>query len=360
MGESSTPQTKTVKLADVARAAGVSQGTVSNVFNRPGLVSEQLRERVEEAARSLGYRGPDPRGRLLRAGRVNAIGVVAVGPLNGFFDDQYTRLFLSGVARACEARGAGISLVSATDDEIAAWNIRTALVDGFILNCLNEGSMLVDLAEKRGLPFVAVDFPVGPGFDVVRIDDYRGASAAARHLVDFGHRHFAVLTFETQKEVRLGFVDDVRAERSSFEVVRQRLSGYRDVFRAAGLPPQPVFETGSDYEGVRTGVDAVLAANPDTTAFICTSDRVALHVITYLQSLGRKVPDDFSVVGFDGIEEAASFRPPLTTISQPGIAKGEAAVELILGDQPDGAGGRVVELPIELVIGQSTAPPRKV
>jgi DNA-binding LacI/PurR family transcriptional regulator len=143
-------------------------------------------------------------------------------------------------------------------------------------------------------------------------------------------------------------------------VVRQRLSGYRDVFRAAGLPPQPVFETGSDYEGVRTGVDAVLAANPDTTAFICTSDRVALHVITYLQSLGRKVPDDFSVVGFDGIEEAASFRPPLTTISQPGIAKGEAAVELILGDQPDGAGGRVVELPIELVIGQSTAPPRKV
>jgi DNA-binding LacI/PurR family transcriptional regulator len=359
MGESSTPQTKTVKLADVARAAGVSQGTVSNVFNRPGLVSEQLRERVEEAARSLGYRGPDPRGRLLRAGRVNAIGVVTVGPLNDFFDDQYTRQFLSGVARACDERGAGISLVSASDDEIAAWNIRTALVDGFILNCLNEGSTLVELAEKRGLPFVAVDFPVGPGFDVVRIDDYRGARAAAQHLVDLGHRHFAVLTFETEKEVRVGFVDDLRAERSAFEVVRQRLSGYRDAFRAAGLPPQPMFETGAEYEGVCIGVEAVLAANPETTAFVCTSDRVALHVVTYLQSLGRTVPEDFSVVGFDGIEEAASFRPSLTTIRQPGAEKGEAAVELILGDQPDGAGGRVVELPIELVVGGSTAPPRK-
>lgn len=359
MGESSNPPNKTVKLADVARAAGVSQGTVSNVFNRPGLVSEQLRERVEEAARSLGYRGPDPRGRLLRAGRVNAIGVVTVGPLNCFFDDQYTRMFLSGVARACEARGAGISLVSAVDDEIAAWNIRTALVDGFILNCLNEGNTLVELAKKRGLPFVAVDFPVGPGFDVVRIDDYRGAREAAQHLVDLGHRHFAVFTFETEKEVRVGFVDDVRAERASFEVVRRRLSGYRDVFRAAGLPPQPVFETGSEFDGVRTGVDAVLAANPDTTAFVCTSDRVALQVIAYLRSLGHRVPDDFSVVGFDGIEEAASSQPALTTIYQPAIGKGEAAVELILGDKPDDAGGRVVELPIELINGASSAPPRK-
>ncbi|WP_026791890.1 LacI family DNA-binding transcriptional regulator [Pleomorphomonas oryzae] len=359
MGESSTSQNKTVKLADVARAAGVSQGTVSNVFNRPSLVSEQLRERVEEAARSLGYRGPDPRGRLLRAGRVNAIGVVAIGPLNCFFDDQYTRLFLSGVARACEARGAGISLVSATDDEIAAWNIRTALVDGFILHCLNEGNTLVELAKKRGLPFVAVDFPVGPGLDVVKIDDYRGAREAAQHLVDLGHRHFAVFTFETEKEVRVGFVDDLRAERSTFEVVRRRLSGYRDVFHAAGLPPQPVFETGSEYDGVCTGVDAVLAAHPETTAFVCTSDRVALHVITYLQSLGRKVPDDFSVIGFDGIEEASSFVPPLTTIRQPAIGKGEAAVEMILGDKADGIGDRVIELPVELVIAGSTAQPRK-
>jgi DNA-binding LacI/PurR family transcriptional regulator len=168
-----------------------------------------------------------------------------------------------------------------------------------------------------------------------------------------------VFTFETEKEVRVGFVDDLRAERSSFEVVRRRLSGYRDVFQAAGLPPQPVFETGSDYDGVCTGVDAVLAAHPDTTAFVCTSDRVALQVMSYLQSLGRKIPDHFSVIGFDGIEEAGSFLPPLTTIRQPAIGKGEAAVELILGDKPDGIGGRVVELPIDLVIGGSTAPPRK-
>lgn len=359
MGEHSNPPNRTVKLADVARAAGVSQGTVSNVFNRPGLVSEQLRERVEEAARSLGYRGPDPRGRLLRAGRVNAIGVVTMGPLNIFFEDQYTRLFLAGVARACQARGAGIALVSAADDEIAAWNLRTALVDGFILNCLNEGNTLVELAIKRGLPFVAVDFPVGPDLDIVKIDDYKGATESARHLLELGHKHFAVIAYEIEKDLHLGYVDDDRADHSSFEVVRRRLQGYRDSFRAAGLPPQPVYEAGSDLEGVAQGVDTVLAQYPETTAFICNSDRVALYVMAHLQSKGYSIPDDFSIIGFDAIEEAATSCPPLTTIHQPMVRKGEAAVELILGDKPEDAGGRVIVLPIELVVRESTAPPRK-
>jgi len=79
---------RTVRLADVAKAAGVSQGTASNVFSRPHLVREEVRDRVQETAKSLGYRGPDLRGRLLRAGKVNAIGVAATEPLSYFFAYQ--------------------------------------------------------------------------------------------------------------------------------------------------------------------------------------------------------------------------------------------------------------------------------
>src|SRR5262245_59852042 len=122
-----------VKLADVARTAGVSQGTASNVFAKPELVRPEVRERVQQAAARLGYHGPDPKGRLLRAGRVNAIGVVVMDDLGYFFNDPFNREFMIGVAEVCDERGAGISLVSAVDRDSAAWGIDTALVDGFII-----------------------------------------------------------------------------------------------------------------------------------------------------------------------------------------------------------------------------------
>lgn len=358
-GEQSIAMSSTVKLADVARAAGVSQGTVSNVFNRPDLVSEALRERVEEAARTLGYRGPDPRGRLLRAGRVNAIGVVSYGPLPGFFEDPYMREFLAGVARRCQARGAGIALVSALDDEVAAWNIRTALVDGFILSCMADGSRLVELARKRGLPFVAVDFQSRQDVDIVKVDDYAGAREAARHLIALGHRDIAVITYASDTDGYVGYVDDRRVARSRFEVVRRRLSSYREAFAEAGLGERPVFETQADSQTVETAVGRLLADYPATTALLCTSDLVAIYACRSLRGRGLTVPDDVSVVGFDGTPEAAHHQPSITTIAQPIADKGAAAVDLILGGEAPGAPGRSVMLPLELVIGGSTAAPRR-
>ena len=88
---------KSAKLSDVARAAGVSQGTVSNVFNRPQIVREEVRDHVHAVAKKLGYRGPDPKGRLLRAGKVNAIGIGTVEPLEYFFKDPYARGVMAGV-----------------------------------------------------------------------------------------------------------------------------------------------------------------------------------------------------------------------------------------------------------------------
>ncbi len=122
------------KLSDVARAAGVSQGTASNVFNRPDIVSDEIRKRVEASARRLGYTGPDPRGRLLRAGKVNLIGIVSADDTAYAFRDPYMRELMAGIAAECDARGAGMALVAAKHNAEAAWRVQTAVVDGFIVN----------------------------------------------------------------------------------------------------------------------------------------------------------------------------------------------------------------------------------
>lgn len=348
---------RTIKLADVARAAGVSQGTVSNVFNRPDLVSPELRERVEMAARELGYRGPDPRGRLLRAGRVGAIGVVTTNTLQGFLEDPYERRFVAGIAAGCDAQGSGLALVSAVNDEHAAWNIRSALVDGFILNCMLEGSRLVELAQQRGLPFVAVEHDPQPGIDTVGVDDRLGARLAADHLLALGHRRFAVVSLELLPDDRVGFVDEERAAKVRFAVPRLRLAGYREALAAAGAPPPQVFETTNRRTDAALALAAILERDPGITAILCMSDLLACGIVEAAAERGLRVPEDLSVVGFDDVEDAARLRPPLTTIRQPIEEKGLAAVRLVFDDDGRGCGRNLV-MPLELVVRATTAPPR--
>src|SRR5271167_778242 len=113
-------------LLDVAKAARVSKSTVANAFNQPKRVRPELLARIEAAARELGYTGPDPKGRMLSSGKVNAIGVVpsAAFGISFFFKDAMVQAFLAGVAEVCEAQSVGLSLVSGRDDQ-SAWGIRT-------------------------------------------------------------------------------------------------------------------------------------------------------------------------------------------------------------------------------------------
>src|SRR2546428_13586492 len=181
-----------VKLADVAKAAKVSQGTASNVFNRPELVRPEVRERVEASARRLAYAGPDPKGRLLRGGKVNAIGIVMADDTAYFFRDPFARMLLSGIAEVCDERGAGVALVSTNRQKDAAWRIQTAVVDGFIVHCLRVGDRLISLARNRHLPVVAIDLDGGNGLSSGVIDDRHGAYLARRQPPGLRHRKVAL------------------------------------------------------------------------------------------------------------------------------------------------------------------------
>lgn len=348
---------KTVRLADVAKAAGVSHGTASNVFSRPDIVREEVRERVLAAASRLGYAGPDPRGRMLRAGKVNAIGVATSEPLSYFFDDPFARVVMSGISKACDATGAGISLVSAANEQQLAWNIQSALVDGFIVFCIDSGPHLVALARERKLPFVALEFGFADDTTAaVGIDDADGARRAARHLVELGHRRFGVLAMQFD-ETGPGATTYERARQALYSGTLDRLDGYFDALREAGIDISavPIYATVNDAASSHDGLRHLFAAEAPPTAILAMSDTIALAALDWLRAHGFDVPGDVSVVGFDGVPESAVSDPPLTTVQQPMAEIGRRAAEMIL--HFDGRDGRET-LPVELVVRRSTAPPR--
>ncbi len=324
-----------VRLRDVAAAAGVSIGTASNVFNRPELVRDEARERVLAAAARLGYRGPDRIGRLLRAGKVNAIGVATTLPVSYFFDDPWARATLAALSHACDARGAGISLVSARNRERAAWNVENALVDGFVLLCVEgEGELLVRLTRRRGLPFVALSQEWSePTMPALLIDNRGGARAAARHLAALGHRRLGVLAIDASGPgtgAELAAPDLARLRDAT---TRDRLIGYRQGLEEAGLPPGSarVFEAGQEAQGVAPAMAALFGGGEAPTAILAMTDRAALAAVAWLAERGLRVPQDVSVAGFDGTREAEAAG--LTTVAQPFGAIAERAVEAILDDR---------------------------
>jgi DNA-binding LacI/PurR family transcriptional regulator len=345
-----------VKLADVAKAAGVSQGTASNVFSRPQVVRAEVRAHVLGVAKALGYKGPDLKGRLLRAGRVNAIGVASVEPLSYFFDDPWARSLMTAIGTVCDVSGTGIALVSAQNQERLAWNIDTALVDGFILLCVEGGERLIELTRQRQLPFVALALGhPDASIPQIGIDNGAGAAAAARHLGSLGHRHIAVLA--------VGNADGPagRLPPAQFDAVlgvsmQARLRGYRHGLAAFGIGPEaiPVYGTLNDRPTVEAALEALFSAPTRPTGLLAMSDRIAMLAMRWLAAHDIAVPGDVSIVGFDGVPEAATVRPGLTTVAQPLSELARRAVGAILdGAMPE----RQDVLDVTLVVRGSTAPP---
>jgi DNA-binding LacI/PurR family transcriptional regulator len=356
-----------VKLVDVAGLARVSRGTASNVFTHPELVSEALRERVLAAAAKLGYGGPSPSGRLLRLGKVDAIGVTPPGSygISVAFSNSYLREFLTGVGEVCDERGASLTVISGVGADKTR-GIKNALVDGFILHQI-EDTALVE-ARRRRLPFVVIDLDGDKETNSVRIDDRAGGRMAAAHLTELGHRRFAVFSV-----LRHGAADEMPAARlepvlhlpskgrdrlaGGFAIDHDRLAGYADALDEAGLSidDMPVVECGADSvanatKGARLFFDGV----PDATAVLAMTDVQAIAVIEEAHRRGIAVPADLSVVGYDDIPEARTVGPALTTIVHPIVEKGRAAARVLF----EAKRTRHITLPVDLVVRASTAGPR--
>jgi DNA-binding LacI/PurR family transcriptional regulator len=340
-----------VTLQTIADVLGVSRTTVSNAYNRPDQLAPELREKVLETARSLGYAGPDPAARRLRSGLRGAIGLMFSERLSYAFTDPGAVGFLQGLTEATEAKGYELLLLPGMRGEHReVVSVRDAVVGAFCLFCMPDGHPAVEAARARRLPVVIVDEPRTPGDFFVGIDDGEGARLAAAHVAALGHRHVAMVVDRIVDDYGEGLAGPERVALSNCKVSRERIDGY-----LAGLNdprPVPIYEALANFPGCgeRAAAD-LLALSPRPTAILCSTDVLALGVIDELARRGIDVPGEISVTGFDDIP--AAERAGLTTLRQPLQEKGREAGRLLM--EPDTE--REVILPVELVVRGSTGPP---
>lgn len=351
----------------VARAAGVSPATVSNTYNRPTVVSAELRERVLRAAETLGYGGGDPSARRLRGHRAGAIGLVMRERLAYAFDDPAVVEVLRGISESADRDQLGLVIVpaypeSGTTDGPA---VRHAAVDGLILYSLAGDDPLVAAARKRHLPIVVIDSPrAGDDTElgsvgVVGIDEQAAGAAVVDLLLGLGHRDIGFLTTRLSAAGVPGVATSADLAASPASVVTGRLAGARAAFARVGLSQRelPVVQcrTSSITEGVR-GAHTLLDQFPDLTAVVALTDLLALGVQSAAAERGLDLPDDLSVAGFDDIAQPGAN---LTSMRQSHRDKGREAAGLLRrwvdgGKRPT----TDIVLPTELVVRGSTTSPR--
>ena len=354
-------------LTDVAAELGVSAKTVSNAYRHPEQLSERLRKRVLATAAQVGFTGPDPVAAGLRRGRVGTFGFAYANRLSYAFEDPVATELLAGIAGVAEEAGAGLALLpgsASARSRVAA--LTGALIDGLIVNSLATDDPLLVTAIARRLPLAVIDQPGpdalaalgAPGASWVGIDDRAAAETLAEHVLSLGHRRLAVVSFALHRKPRRGPVDEHAQAVAKYEVTRNRLAGFRDAVRRAGLDWSrvPVIQaTDSTIAEGEVAAATILAADPRPTALLCLSDRLAEGALRAAARLDLAVPADLSVAGFDDAAPAAGLN--LTTVRHPHRRKGALAARALLGVLDRSVPEDPRTLPAELVVRGSTAPP---
>ncbi|MGF6158229.1 LacI family repressor for deo operon, udp, cdd, tsx, nupC, and nupG [Ensifer sp. KUDG1] len=334
------------KIKDIAERAGVSVATVSRALSGSSLVTDETRKRVNALARELNYR-PNVSARNLRTRRSMSVLLVVRDVGNPFYLE-----ILKGVEATAREAGYAVLMGNTENDpdrEVEYFNmLRDGHADGMILM---TGKLPPpqpgESADLSHLPVViALEMIEGSGFPHVQIDNVAAAQAAVEHLIALGHRRIAHIA---------GPLPEVMA--------LHRRDGYRAAMKAAGLDIPEGYEVRGDYlleSGEARAADLFALPEPPTAIF-AANDEMAYGAIHALRRLGRDVPGDVSVVGFDDLYLSKAFYPPLTTVSQPRADIGRTAMSQLLNVLSDGEVGTepAIVLPTTLNIRGSTAPPRK-
>lgn len=324
---------------DVARAAGVSQATVSLVLGEkwPGRVSEATAQRVRESAAELGYR-PNLAARSLRLGRTRTALLVVPALTNEFFARVYT-----GAAAVAAEHDFGVVLYPSPDGTGPArdpFASARASLDGVIASSMASDAL--SALHGADLPLVMLDSdPAGTDAAAhVNLDIADGMRQVTDHLLDLGHRRF----------VHLASAVDTW----TFAVRAQALR------EAVGAVPDTEVRTVRAPLDVRAGREAAEQALAVTgerpTAIVCDDDILAAGACKAARRLGLRVPDDLSVTGFDDLALATAVEPELTTVQLPAEQVGERGMAALLA-VVEGRGAEPGSLPVRLVVRGSTAPP---
>jgi LacI family transcriptional regulator len=327
---------KSARMVDVARLAGVSTMTVSRVLNDARNVSDTMRERVDAAVKQLSYQ-PNEVARSLRDRRSRQIGVL----LPYLFDP-----FFANCAHAIisELRQQGYSVVLATSNEDVKIEFDEA---SRMLRRNVEGLILIPARPAKGrsrmlgreferLPIVTLDRPIEGGrFESLLVENERGACLGTQHLIALGHKRIAYIGLE-----------------NTLYVMRKRHKGYESAMKAARLGTQAALVS-PDVEDLVPIVSGLLRGPKPPTAIFSANNLLTRRVLHSLQALDIYPPKKIALVGFDDFETADLIRPGITVVRQPSELLGRRAAETLLARLGSGVQTKAAKrtiLPVDLIV----------
>lgn len=327
-------------LHDVARLSGVSYQTVSRVINNHPYVSEETRQRVQQAIEQLDYR-PNRAAQSLAGTQSRTLGMTTFG-LNNYGPAQ----MVINIEQASRAAGYDLIFANVNDTELESLHtainyIRRWEIDGMLLitPLINPDYEAV-LALCGSTPVVMMG--LGAGLDVpsVAVDQHAGTRELTQHLIDLGHRHFC----------------EISGSLEWFDAL-ERHESWLQTLQAAGLTPGLSIEGDWTPESGYRAAKTILAHGGKFTALVVSNDQMALGAIHALREHGLRVPEDVSVVGFDDIPESSFFNPPLTTVRQEFDLLGKMGVECMM-ERIRNPQARIAQRVIapRLMLRQSTCP----
>ena len=327
-----------VRLADIAAATGYSVNTVSHALRDLPDISAAAKEKIRAAAAALDYI-PNRQAGSFKSGRRGVIAVI----LPDIVNPHFTLLF-----HEAETYFQGLGVTSlfintgeSPEEEERA--VRTSIgqnVDGVIL-CPTVGSRSAQLLLRAGIPYVLVGRHLGEEHDAVVTDDEEGGYLATRHLLSLGHTRIACVRID----------EEISSD-------RERYAGYLRAHSEQGLLPEPgmTLHLSPRARENAAAIEGFLSSHPDCHAIFSFSDLLANEILAVAIRMGRRIPEELSVVGFDRIEDASPLPLPLTTVGTRGDGLGLAAARLLHKRTEGGTVGQKdrITLPVCLKVGSSS------
>ena len=332
-------------VSDVARLAKVSTATVSRTINQPDKVRPELRSRVLEAVRTLGYI-PNAGARALMLNRSNTIGVVIPTLTNTIFAQSLAG-FQQRMAESSFQVIVACSEYNIDFETEQILNLVKCGVEAIALTGTSQELWILRLLQKRDLPYIHVACRHAPldGY-TIGFENDKAMNLVVDHLLELGHKYIGVLIGITK--------DNDRAT--------GRLRGVKEALQKEGLhlPHNRIVESSYPMASARQGLRALLKEAPEITAVICGNDLIAQGAILEAQHSGVDIPRDLSIIGFDDFEMSAHTLPGVTTIHTDAQKMwGKAAQHLIAQINSDKSLARHVPTEVRLIVRESTAAPRR-
>ena len=341
---------KRVTIADIAAKSGFSKTAVSFAFNKPDRVSAEARKKILAVAAEEGYI-PDPMARNFTLGNHMNVGFLLPQKVEYCLANPYMHGIIRGIAEVCQSKGYMFTVIpplrSSIDDAV-----RNATVDGIITMGLTVSESIGMILRHRQMPVVAIDGADNTDVVSVNIDDTEAARLQMKMALDRGHRRIAVLSLQDDY-----YAADTPGE--SLSIVRKRKLGFSRALEEYGMSfgdiicinAETTFDAGfSSAQGLLSG-----DAESRPTCFVCMSDIAALGVMSAIREMGLEIPQDVSVIGFDGLlEDLSYYGRRLTTIRQSAYEKGIASARCLFSIMEGNPGdGEPVRIPFSIVEGST-------